>query len=287
MTTSTPSERAIFVDDDGPQKLVYVTSEDTPGIQPGIAVLAATTREKGLEYSLVDLREFIPGITASAEAGTRLVTDVPSFLAELDRYPIGVENNGYGTLWGDETKGTVVAVYNDHHLDGAGLRDNRLALELRPDSDWVAWHRLSGKYLAQEEFGDAIEELLHTIIAPDQAELLEVIDSIRATSKGHFESRISRADGAQQIEFSEEVSSTAGRNGQLEVPKTIAIAIRPWEGLEPREVQAWFRLRVVNGSLLLAVKLKPTRQILREAWSDVVAQIENHLDGKPVLASRF
>lgn len=274
-------------DIDGAQKLAYLATDNVAGIQPGIGIIAATTRDRGLQVETVDLREFVPGITASAEAGTRLVTDVPSFLAELERYPIGNDNFGYGTLWGDETKGRIVAVYNDHHEDGAGLRDNRLSLELRADPDWVAWHRLSGDYLSQEDFGDAIEELLHTIIAPDQADLLEVIDSIRATSKGQFSSKISRADGGQQVEFSEEVSSSAGRNGQLEVPKTITLAIRPWEGLQPREVEAWFRLRVVNGSLLLAVKLKPTRQILREAWSDVVGQIETHLQGKPVLATRF
>jgi uncharacterized protein YfdQ (DUF2303 family) len=266
-----------------PQQLAELDlSED--GTQPGIHVVAATTAENGLQVTTVDVRDKIPGVIASAEAGTRLVTDVPSFLAELDRYSLQPE---LSTLWGDETKGRVEAIYNDHCDDGAGLRDNRLALELRADADWVAWHRLSGQYLRQEEFGDQVEELLHTVVEPAQADLMEVIDSIRATSRGTFESKISRADGGQQLEYKEEVSTTAGRSAQLEVPKTVTLAIRPWEGLDTYKVDGWFRLRVQNGQLSLTIKLKPTRNVLRTAWSDVVAQIEEHLDGKPVLATRF
>ncbi|QSM00090.1 hypothetical protein SEA_CASHLINE_51 [Gordonia phage Cashline] len=266
-----------------PQQLAELDLSDDI-VQPGIHVVAATTAEKGLEVEVVDLRDKIPGTIASAEAGTRLVTDVPSFLAELDRYSIDPD---FSTLWGDETKGRVEAVYNDHHADGAGLRDNRLRLELRADQDWTAWHQLSGQYLRQEEFGDRVEELLHTVVEPAQADLMEVIDSIRATSKGSFESKISRADGGQQLEYKEDVSTTAGKSGQLEVPKTVTLAIRPWEGLDTYKVEGWFRLRVQNGQLSLAIKLKPTRSILRAAWADVIEQIEHHLDGKPVLATRF
>ncbi|QXN74965.1 hypothetical protein SEA_POSH_57 [Gordonia phage Posh] len=266
-----------------PQQLAELDLSDDI-VQPGIHVVAATSADRGLQVEVVDLRDKIPGTIASAEAGTRLVTDVPSFLAELDRYPIA---SGSSTLWGDETKGRVEAIYNDHNDTGAGLRDNRLRLELRADQDWAAWHRLSGSYMRQEEFGDAVEELLHTVVEPAQADLMEVIDSIRATSKGSFESKISRADGGQQLEYKEDVSASAGKSGQLEVPKTVTLAMRPWEGLDTYKVEGWFRLRVQNGQLSLAIKLKPTRSILRAAWADVITQIEQHLDGKPVLATRF
>lgn len=265
-----------------PQQLAELDLGGYP--QRGVHVVAATTAENGLQVKTVDLREYIPGVTQSAEAGTRLVTDVPSFLAELDRYSLEPE---FSTLWGDETKGRVEAIYNDHHQDGAGLRDNRLRLELRADTDWIAWLKLSGQFLRQEEFGDAVEELLHTVVDPAQADLMEVIDSIRATSKGTFESRISRADGGQQLEYKEDVTTTAGKSGRLEVPKTVTLALRPWEGLDTYKVEGWFRLRVQNGQLALAIKLKPTRTVLRTAWADVVSQIEEHLDGKPVLATRF
>lgn len=269
-----------------PQQLAEIDlAEDS--VPSGVHVIAATTQDQGLQVHTVDLRDIIPGVTKSAEAGTRLVTDVPSFLAELDRYPIGTANSGYGTLWGDETKGRIDAVYNDHHLDGAGLRDNRLRLELRADDDWVAWHALSGKYFPQVEFGDRVEELLHTVVDPAQADLVEVINSIRAASKGVFESTVDRSNGSQALEYRQETTATAGRASRLEIPQTVTLALRPWEGLETYKVEGWFRFTTDGGRLLLTIKLKPTRNILRQAWSDVVAQIEEHLDGKPVLATRF
>lgn len=270
-----------------PQQLAALDLNDEIGLQPGIHVVAATTAEKGLEVEVVDLRDKIPGTIASAEAGTRLVTDVPSFLAELDRYSLQPE---LSTLWGDETKGRVEAIYNDHNVDGAGLRDNRLRLELRADQDWVAWHQLSGKYLPQIEFGDAVEELLHTVVDPDQADLVEVIDSIRATSKGVFESAVDRSNGSQALEYRMETTATAGAAGRasrLEIPKTVTLAIRPWEGLDTYRVEGWFRFNPDGGRLSLAIKLKPTRNVLRAAWADVIEQIEQHLGGKPVLATRF
>ncbi|AFR47983.1 DUF2303 family protein [Gordonia sp. KTR9] len=276
-----------LVQDDDAQKLLLVDPSETPGIQQGIGIIAATTKDKGLQVETVDLREFIPGVTRSAEEGTRLVTDVPSFLAELDRYPIAPE---LSTLWGDETKGRIEAIYNDHNADGAGLRDNRLRLELRADDDWVAWHRLSGKYFPQIEFGDAVEELLHTVVDPDQADLVEVINSIRATSKGVFESAVDRSNGSQALEYRTETTATAGAAGRasrLEIPQTVTLAIRPWEGLDTYKVEGWFRFNTDHGRLLLTIKLKPTRNVLRAAWADVVEQIETHLGGKPVLATRF
>lgn len=266
-----------------PQQLAQLELAD--GTERGVYVVAATTAEHGLQVETIDLRDKIPGVVASAEAGSRLVTDVPSFLAELDRYNLLPE---ISTLWGDETKGQVKAIYNDHSNDSSGLRDNRLRLELRPDADWVAWHQLSGKYLPQMEFGDTVEELLHTVTEPAQADLMEVIDSVRASTKGTFESTIVRATGGQKVDYKLDVTATAGRSASLEVPKTIELALRPWEGMsDTYKVSAWFRLRVDSGHLLLTIKLRPTRNVLRAAWSDVVSQIEDHLGGQPVLATRF
>jgi hypothetical protein len=76
----------------------------------------------------------------------------------------------------------------------------------------------------------------------------------------------------------------AGRTGQLEVPQTVQLELRPWEGHpQTYRVDAWFRLSVSEGSLRLAIKLKPTRQIVREAWADLTAGVIA-ATGKPVYA---
>ena len=276
------------VNEETTEELTFLGNEDVQRIalvetnQEGIFLFAGNSHEHGVQTKVVDIRADIPGLLSSPEQGTRTVTDSVSFLAELDRFKL----DNAATLWGDETKGKVVAIYNDHTNEAAGHRDNKLELVLRPDPDWTSWQQLSGRFLPQTEFGDAIEELLHTVTDPSQAELMEVIDSVRASTKGNFESSITRATGAQKLVYSEEVKTTAGRASTLTVPQTLTLAIRPFEGMDTYQVEAWFRLRVTNGQLLLSIKLKPTRAILRAAWSELVEVLEEKT-AKPVLATRF
>jgi hypothetical protein len=251
-------------------------------------VAVGTTAEHGLQVETVDLGEVArleEATNPPRATGTRKVSDLDSFLAELERRPLPQAS---GTIWGDATTGTIKAVYNDHgdHDTGdAGHRDDCLQLQLKQDEDWAAWHTLSGQLLPQDAFGDKIEELLHTVTSPDQADLMEVIDSVRSSSQGEFESRINRADGAQKLTYNVEHTTTAGRTRELEVPQTISLSLRPWEGHEQLyPVEAWFRLRVLQGKLTLGIKLKPTRQTLRSAWSDVTSKVEDAAT-TPVYAS--
>lgn len=245
----------------------------------GLAYVAAATAEHGVETKVLDFRDSLPDTRPTRTKGTRVVSDLPSFITEAKRKVLTDES----TLWASQSHNTVVAVYNDHTDDRAGYRDDVLMLKLQADEEWVAWHQLSGKYLKQEEFGDAIEELLHTVVRPDQADLMEVIESVRVSTGSVFESGIRRMDGQQTISYKEESTTSAGRSQQLEVPQTITIGIKPFEGYDVRyECEAWFRLRVVGGVLHLSIKLKPTRNILIGAWRDLRNDMEEALE-KPVL----
>lgn len=114
---------------------------------------------------------------------------------------------------------------------------------------------------------------------------LEVIDSVRASSKGSFESSIERANGGQKISYKEEVNASAGRSRDLEVPQLITLQLRPWEGHDVLyTIDAYFRLRVQQGTLALGIKLKPTQQIIREAWAGITAKVSAAVD-KPVYAT--
>ncbi len=258
-------------------------AEVTSTNEPHARVAVAVTEQHGLQTTrLVEDEDHYPNPWRAK--GTRTVSEVDSFLAELQRRPLP---EVIGTLWGNAQRGHLTAIYNDH--DGtdaqAGWRDDKLELKLQQDPDWVQWHAISGKYFPQVAFGDVIEELRHTIQSPDQADLLEIIDSIRASTKGEFESGIDRANGSQKLAYKKEVSTRAGAVGrELEVPQHIILSLRPWEG-HPNlyEVPAYFRLNVTEGELRLAIKLFPTREIVRQAWGDLTKKIVDAV-GKPVYA---
>lgn len=239
------------------------------GALPHIRHAVSVTEQHGLQIKHIEVEASDLNPHPYRAKGDRTVTELDSFLDELDRRKLTEEE---GTLWGSSKRGVLFAVYNDHTGDTPGWRDDRLVLQLTPDEDWQKWHQLSGTFHNQNTFGDHVEELLHTVKRPDQAELLEVIDSIRASTSGEFESRITRANGARQLVYKVEHDVKAGRTGQLEIPETITLTLRPWEGHpETYDVDAWFRTNIKDGALTLSIKLKPTRQIIRTAWAKVVS----------------
>lgn len=264
---------------DNAVRLAYeiVDSPTTPALRHVVAV----TADEGLQIEIIDEETHLPFPRRSR--GNRTVTDLDSFIAELARRPLDER----GTLWGTADAGKLVAIYNDHDVTPmvGGWRDDTLTLQLRKDPDWAAWHGMSGTYQKQAEFGDTIEELLHTVVEPDQADLLEIIDSVRASTKGEFESGINRANGAQRVTFHTEISASAGKStNELEVPQFVTLRLRPWEGHPTTyDVDGYFRLKIEGNTLLLAIKLKPTRQIVREAWAEVTDAV-NAATGKPVYA---
>lgn len=266
--------------DSSPEPAQILTSLVDPRRRYAVAV----TEQHGIQFNELDDTHLAPH--PRRPDVTRAVSDIDSLLAELERRPL---DPAASTVWGDRHAGEVTVIYNDHAaLPGpAGWRDDRLVLSLKADRDWAAWHAISGKWFSQEDFGNTIEDLLHTITDPDQADLLEIIETIRASSSASFESRINRHDGSQVLGYTEEVKASAGRtSGRLEVPQTLTLALRPWEGhVEVYDVPAYFRLRVQGGSLALAVKLKPTEQIVRAAWLDVTTKVVA-ATGVPVLAHR-
>lgn len=260
-----------------------VTSPHEAQIVDGAAAhirqAVSVTEKHGLQIETIDEHENLP--FPYRASGTRTVIDVESFLNELSRHPL---DEIAGTLWGSAQRGVLTAIYNDHTGEWAGWRDDQLRLELQQDADWVAWHALSGVFHTQNDFGDKIEELLHTITDPDQADLLEVIDSVRASTSGEFNSQIERANGGQKLIYNVQHDVKAGRSGQLEIPQTVTLSLRPWENhANTYDVGAYFRVRINDGALKLAIKLKPTSQIVRQAWTDLTTTITTTV-GKPVHA---
>lgn len=278
LTPYTDNLSATFRGDDS-QQLVILETE-----VPHLRMAVATTSEGGLQVAPVDSSNAAAAGPVRA-TDQRYVSEVGSFLAELHRRPL---NGSDSQLWGSMDEGRIIAVYDEHGATGAAnWRQDRLMLELRLDEDWKRWHALSGKWMDQEQFGDTIEELLHTVTSPDQADLMEVIMSVRASTKGEFESSISRSNGSLKSVYSENVTTKAGRRGELEVPELLTLSLTPWEGhLDRYDVGAYLRLRVAGGDLALSVKLKPTRQILRRAWDGLTAHVVEELgDEYSVLAS--
>ena len=260
----------------------------------GPLYLATANGENGLETQVVDVRGEVPAAYPPRSIHDRVVTDTASFRAEIARRPL-IER--VSTVWGNRQKGEITAVYDE--LPGAAISDytrrgDRLILRFVPDPDWATLGRTAdGAFHGQEEFGDLIESAGHLITSHPAAELIEIVDDIRASSKGSFESRPRRDTGSMHITYSEEVTVRSGAQSktgtapkELEVPREITLSARPFEDYPLVEVKCWLRLRVNQGQLGLGLFPQPYQHLVRDAWTHVTTELAEKL-GVPVYAANL
>ncbi len=253
--------------------------------------LVTANGEQGLQTQVIDIVAMAPDAFPPRTVEPRSVTDVASFIAELDRRPLP-HSGEVSTVWANRRRGTITAVYDDLDPDARqplDRRADRLVLQFVADPDWAALFKAAdGNYHRQEEFGDLIETAGHLVTSHPAADLIEIVDSIRASSKGSFESRISRRDGSQVLNWAEEVTATAkpaGR-GVLEIPREIVLTAAPFESYPPIEVRCWLRLRIQQGALALALVPQPYEPAVRAAWLDVVGDLSAQI-GRPIYAANL
>lgn len=260
---------------------------DEPDADSLLYLLSANT-SSGLETKVVDVRGESPNAFPPRTVSPRTVTDVASFHAELTRRQL---IDKVSTLWGNRKAGEVTAVYDELAPDAGDdytRRADRLILKFVPDPDWATFRKAAdGGYHDQEEFGDLIESAGHLITSHPAAELMEIVDSVRASKSGSFESKIRRDTGGQHLTYSQETTATAGSAQKpLEVPREVTFTARPFEDYPQIDIKCWLRIRISQGQLFLGLFPQPHEHLVRAAWLHVVNQVSEPL-GVPVYAANL
>lgn len=251
-------------------------------------IIAVANGLDGLDHAVIDPQEGAPEAYPPRRVAHRRVTDLRSFSQELTRRPLTV---GVGTVWASQKRGTISAVYDELPEDWQAeytYRQDQLTLQFVEDADWRTFLNVAdGQLHSQEEFGDLLEAGTHLIASHSGADLLEMVDSIRASSSGSFESRIQRATGTQTLTYSEEVSARAGSTSRpLEVPRTITFRVRRYEDYPEVDIVCWFRLRIREGKLRLALVPQPYEHLVRATWQTVVDDLSENIE-RPIYAANL
>ena len=241
----------------------------------GEVVVAVANGTAGLEYNVVDVRAEAPAAFPPRTTVPRTVTDQPSFILELAERPLKVGGAIRSTVWANRNKGTVTAIYNDLPSDAAAeyaRRDDNLILQFVTHPDWKRFiHAADGEFHSQNKFADLIETIGHLITSHPAAELMEIVDSIRTSSKGSFESKPNRANGSMTFAYSEEVSASAGtRSRPLEIPTEVTLRVARFEDYPEIEITCWFRFQIRGQELQLTLVPQPYEHRIQASWIDVV-----------------
>jgi hypothetical protein len=219
---------------------------------------------------VIDTEKYAPRPRRTTRAVT--FTD-PTHFAEYFAAHAGPRELDGVEVWGDEQAATFTGIIDAPSPDQPGWAGHRATLKLTTSTEWSAWSGASGQLMGQEGFAEFIEDRSADIVRPTGAEMLELAQSFQAHTKVTFESAQILADGRRALEYREDVEARAGAKGQIEIPGTFDLALRPFLGCDPYKVVARFRYRMGGGNLQIGFKLNRPEDVLRAAFGDVVERV--------------
>ncbi|MFE7128916.1 DUF2303 family protein [Streptomyces sp. NPDC057617] len=219
--------------------------------------------------------------TPKRKAGTTVVRDVPSFMAYFDKH---ADKNS--ELYADVERRTITAVLDAHTGQDARWGRHRLELQLRHTTAWTAWTGMDNRLVPQDKFADFVEDNLVDFVEPTAATMLELAESFEATTTAEFQSSQRLDSGQRKFAYTEDVQAKAGHRGEITIPATLTLALKPFEGTEPYKVLARFKYRLDKGNLTLGFKIERPEDILAAAFADIRTLIDSDtemavLNGSP------
>ncbi|MFJ2292142.1 DUF2303 family protein [Streptomyces sp. NPDC087894] len=256
---------------DGTQAIIDVAQAAVAphALEPGKVHVVALGRG---EFRQIDLTGPEHTGKPPRKTGTTTVRDVDSFLAYFDKH--GDEST---EVYADVEMRTITAVLDAHAADAPRWSRHRLELRLRPTSAWSAWIHADNKLMSQAAFAEFIEDNLVDLVEPDSATMLELAQSFEATTSAEFQSSQRLDSGQRRFSYVEDVQAKAGHKGDIVIPATLTLALRPFEGCEPYKVVARFRYRLdrQKGELQLGFKIERPEDTLTSAFNDIRVLVDN------------
>ncbi|MFE6408193.1 DUF2303 family protein [Streptomyces sp. NPDC057837] len=243
-------------------------------VEPGGIYLVATADGR---IERVDLTGPEHTGQIARKTGRTIVRDADSFLTYYAKH-----HDDASEIYSDVEQLTVTAVLDAHSADEPGFGEHRLHLQLRRTRAWEEWLALDGKLVDQDRFANFLEDHLPYLESPDAATMLEIAQSIKATTKAEFQSSIRLQSGERKFAYVEDTKASAGAKGDLAIPETFVIAVPPFEGADAYRMTARFKYRLSGGQLALGFKLEQPEERARAAFADVLATIAEGVD-TPIL----
>lgn len=254
-----------------------VTSIQPHELQPGVYAVA----DGRGAVAVIDTDQY-DAVPRHTEA-SRTVTDAASFVAYVNRHKLaGTE------VYAHTSSSSVVAVIDSHEgsYNDAGWQRHRLTLALEHTKAWKAWtERDLGQnargWFGQQEFAEFIEDRALDVQEPDHARLIELATRFEATKKVDFGQATRLDNGEVKFEYTETIGAKKGTKGDIEFPKELKLAIRPYIGGPIYFVFASLRYRIAEDGLRLGYALQRPENILEAAFADIVTEIRAGRTDKP------
>jgi len=213
------------------------------------------------------------------------LADHGSFIAYVNRF-----KDADSIVFADLGNRGFAAVLDYHKAnngapEGARRGQHRAALSCATTLDWNAWVAQDKKTMSQVDFARFIEDHIPNIASPDGASLLEMCLTLEAKKDVAFRSSVRLQDGQHQLRYEETIEGKTGaQSGTLAIPNAFVLGIEPFAGAGVKRLDARFRYRMNQGTLVMWFELVRAEDVLKAAFDEIVSQVKTGLGDTPVLA---
>lgn len=245
-----------------------IASVGTEQLDPNDPGVIGVVLPQNATYQVLDLSKYAD--RPRRAAGTTAVHDAESFATIYERHATADGS----VIYADTPNHSIVGVFNDNEPNQAGRGDHRVTFNPILTDAWKAWIEKDNKLFTQQAFAEFIENNAADIVNPSAATMLELAQTFQAKTGLEFEQGSQLHSGERTFVYKETVGATAGATGHLTIPTEIELGLRPFEGADAYKVLARFRYRITDEGLKLAYKLDRPEDVVREAFKDVLDDVE-------------
>lgn len=255
----------------GQGDVTFCGADDILGADVPVALLTGSAKLEDLERFLRQPRRI---------KAKPVFTDVLSFGAYVNAH------KEHASTCFAQLEGFNFRAVLDYH-EGADLLignrarwgDHAPSLKLAIDPDWQRWTELNGDQMSQTEFAQFLEEMAHTIEAPDAASIAETVLWFETKTDAQFQSVINRDTGSVTLKFAEDTTQV---EGQKKLPTKMEIVVRPFRSASPVQLLVRVRYRVVSGKVLFTYVLDRPDRVEEEAFRQVAGVIADKTGIEPL-----
>lgn len=245
-------------------------------------------RDADGEVNLIDTLDALRGVTewrrreeALAEkSGLITVHDPDSFTAYISRH------GGPGTeVWMDLPHRKVSAVLDGDSVEGKGLRQHKVQMQLLYTPDWAAWKQLDRKYVRQSVLGEFIIDHYANFVEPNAAVMLNHATTFQAIKNVDFQSVENVKNGEKSVSWIETIGQKQVP-GQAELPEMVRFNAQIFEFGQIQQLKARWFYTIEDKNLLMKLLIDDVVMIERMAFESLCDDLEgllNDLDTPPAV----
>lgn len=214
--------------------------------------------------------------------GTKHLLDIHSFIQYVNDQ--AKEDTGY--IYVDPDAMTITAVFDDDKAENSGWQKHQAVYRPATTPEFNDWNRNNCKAFSQIEFGEFVESHIADIAEPTGTTLLNVALTLQAKTDVNFSSGKRLDNGQAQLVYQENITATAGVNGDIQIPTSFKLGLRIFKNATGYNIPARLKYRLTSGTVRFIYELDRPEVYIEDAFKDFAALLVEKT-GYTVLLGKF